>query len=73
METGRGRVVMMRAKAEFETTKTGKEQIIVSEIPYMVNKASMIEKTAALVNDKKIEGISDIRDESDRTGDENSV
>ncbi|MGI9544993.1 MAG: DNA gyrase subunit A, partial [Cyclobacteriaceae bacterium] len=66
-ETGRGRVVM-RAKANIETTKKGKEQIIVSEIPYMVNKASMIEKTAALVNDKKIEGISDIRDESDREG-----
>ncbi|MDX1628204.1 MAG: DNA gyrase subunit A [Fulvivirga sp.] len=66
-ETGRGRV-LMRAKAEFETTKTGKEQIIITEIPYMVNKASMIEKTAALVNEKKIEGISDIRDESDRNG-----
>ncbi len=66
-ETGRGRV-LMRAKAEIETTKTGKEQIIVTEIPFMVNKASMIEKTAALVNDKKIEGISDIRDESDRDG-----
>lgn len=66
-ETGRGRVVM-RAKATFETTKTGKEQIIVSEIPYLVNKAGMIEKTATLVNEKKIEGISDIRDESDRNG-----
>lgn len=66
-ETGRGRVVM-RAKAIFETTKTGKEQIIVTEIPYMVNKANMIEKTAALVNEKKLEGISDIRDESDRDG-----
>ncbi|MDN5202509.1 DNA gyrase subunit A [Fulvivirgaceae bacterium BMA10] len=66
-ETGRGRVVM-RAKANFETTKSGKEQIIVTEIPYMVNKASMIEKTAQLVNEKKIEGISDIRDESDRQG-----
>ena len=66
-ETGRGRIVM-RAKARFETTKTGKEQIIVDEIPFMVNKASMIEKTAALINDKKLEGISDIRDESDRTG-----
>lgn len=66
-ETGRGRIVM-RAKAEFETTSTGKEQIIITEIPYMVNKASMIEKTAALVNDKKIDGISDIRDESDRNG-----
>ncbi len=66
-ETGRGRIVM-RAKAEIETTKTGREQIIVTEIPYMVNKASMIEKTAALVNEKKIEGISDLRDESDRSG-----
>jgi len=66
-ETGRGRIVI-RAKSYFDTTKTGKEQIIVSEIPYMVNKASMIERTAALINDKKIEGISDIRDESDRNG-----
>lgn len=66
-ETGRGRVVM-RAKAHFDVTKTGKEQIIVTEIPFQVNKASMIEKTAALVNEKKIEGISDIRDESDRKG-----
>lgn len=66
-ETGRGRVVL-RAKAEFDTTKTGREQIIVTEIPYQVNKASMIEKTAALINDKKIEGISDIRDESDKQG-----
>ncbi len=66
-ETGRGRV-MMRAKAEFEETKTGREQIIVTEIPYQVNKADMIKKTADLVVDKKIEGISDIRDESDRNG-----
>ena len=66
-ETGRGRVVL-RAKADIETTKTGREQIIVTEIPYMVNKASMIEKTAGLINEKKIEGISDIRDESDRNG-----
>ena len=66
-ETGRGRVVM-RAKAVFETSKTGKEQIVVTEIPYMVNKASMIEKTAALINEKKIEGIADLRDESDRDG-----
>ena len=66
-ETGRGRIVM-RAKNHFETTKTGKDQIVVTEIPYMVNKALMIEKTAMLVNDKKIEGISDIRDESDRQG-----
>jgi len=66
-ETGRGRIVL-RAKAEMSETKTGKQQIIVTEIPYQVNKASMIEKTAALVNDKKIDGISDIRDESDRNG-----
>ena len=66
-ETGRGRIVM-RAKAHFDQTKTGKEQIIVTEIPYQVNKASMLEKTAALVNEKKIEGISAIRDESDRNG-----
>ncbi len=66
-ETGRGRIVI-RAKAEFDVTKSGKEQIIVTEIPYMVNKASMIEKTAQLINEKKIEGISDIRDESDRHG-----
>ncbi len=66
-ETGRGRIVM-RAKTNFDHTKTGKEQIIVTEIPYMVNKASMIEKTAALVNEKRIDGISDIRDESDRNG-----
>ena len=58
-ETGRGRIVV-RAKASFETTKTGKEQIIVTEIPFMVNKASMIEKTAALINEKKIEGISKV-------------
>jgi DNA gyrase subunit A len=64
--TGRGRIVM-RAKAEIEETN-GREQIIVTEIPYQVNKADMIKKTAELVNDKKIEGISDIRDESDRNG-----
>ncbi len=66
-ETGRGRIVM-RAKAEIETLSSGRERIIVTEIPYQVNKASMIEKTAALVNEKKIEGISDLRDESDRNG-----
>lgn len=65
--TGRGRVII-RSKAHFETTKSGKEQIIVTEIPYMVNKALMIEKTAALINEKRIEGITDIRDESDRKG-----
>ncbi len=66
-ETGRGRV-MMRAQADIETMASGREQIIVTEIPYMVNKSAMIEKTAQLVNEKKIEGISDIRDESDRDG-----
>lgn len=65
--TGRGRIVM-RARAEIVTGSNGKDQIIVTEIPYMVNKAMMIEKTAALINDKKIEGISDLRDESDRDG-----
>ena len=64
--TGRGRV-MMRAKASFEEVQ-GRECIIVTEIPYQVNKADMIKKTADLVNDKKIEGISTIRDESDRNG-----
>jgi len=66
-ETGRGSVIM-RAKAEIEITKNDREQIIVSEIPYQVNKATMIERTAELVNEKKIEGISSIRDESDRDG-----
>ncbi len=64
---GRGRVVM-RAKAEIEEIRDGREAIIVTEIPYQVNKADMIKKTADLVNDKKIDGISDIRDESDRNG-----
>ena len=66
-ETGRGRVVM-RGKARFEETRTGKEIIIIEEIPYQVNKADMVRKAADLVNDKKIEGISEIRDESDRNG-----
>ncbi len=65
--TGRGRIVM-RAKAEIETTKTGREQIIVTEIPYQVNKSDMIKRTADLVNEKKLEGIAEIRDESDRQG-----
>ncbi|MDG1791895.1 MAG: DNA topoisomerase 4 subunit A, partial [Flavobacteriaceae bacterium] len=65
-ETGRGRIVM-RAKAEIEEVN-GRECIIVTEIPYQVNKAEMIRKTAEMVNDKKIEGISTIRDESDRQG-----
>ena len=64
--TGKGRVVM-RGKAEIEDVN-GRETIIVSEIPYQVNKADLIRKTAELVNDKKIEGISDLRDESDRNG-----
>jgi DNA gyrase subunit A len=64
--TGRGRIVM-RGKAEIEEVN-GREQIIVTEIPYQVNKAEMIKKIAELVNDKKIEGISDLRDESDRNG-----
>ncbi len=66
-ETGRGRIVM-RAKTTMETTDSGRERIIVNEIPYQINKAEMIRKTADLINDKKIEGISDIRDESDRDG-----
>ena len=66
LETGRGRVVM-RAKTAFEE-HNGKDYIIVSELPYQVNKADMIAKTADLVNSKKIEGLSDIRDESDRNG-----
>ncbi len=65
-KTGRGRIVI-RAKASFEESN-GREAIIVSEIPYQVNKAEMIKKTADLVNEKKIEGISNIRDESDRNG-----
>ncbi len=66
-QTGRGRIVV-RGKARIEETKSGREVIIVEEIPYMVNKAEMVRKTAELVNDKRIEGISEIRDESDRKG-----
>ncbi len=65
--TGRGRVVL-RGKAHIETTATGREKIIVTEIPYLVNKAELIIKIADLVNDKKIEGISNVNDESDRAG-----
>ncbi|MGB1075675.1 MAG: DNA gyrase subunit A [Flavobacteriales bacterium] len=65
--TGRGRIVV-RGRARIEETKTGREVIIVEEIPYQVNKADMVKKTAELVNDKRIEGISEIRDESDRNG-----
>ncbi|TDP60853.1 DNA gyrase subunit A [Flavobacterium dankookense] len=65
-KTGRGRIVI-RAKVSFEESN-GKEAIVVSEIPYQVNKADMIKKTADLINEKRIEGISNIRDESDRNG-----
>ncbi len=65
--TGKGRVVM-RGEGTFEGEENGKQAIIVTSIPYQVNKAEMIKKTADLVNDKKIEGITDIRDESDRKG-----
>ncbi|WP_250631213.1 DNA gyrase subunit A [Rhodoflexus caldus] len=66
-ETGRGRVVI-RSVAAIEDLPSGRQQIVVTELPYQVNKAQMIEKTAALVNEKKIEGIAAIRDESDREG-----
>ncbi len=66
-ETGRGRLVM-RGESTFETDEKGREAIIFTSIPYQVNKAEMIKKTADLVNEKKIEGIHDIRDESDRNG-----
>ena len=67
MLTGRGRV-MMRAKTEIEHTPSGRECIVITEIPYMINKAEMIKKIADMINDKKIEGISYINDESDRNG-----
>lgn len=67
METGRGRVVM-RAKTEIEYTHSGRACIVIKEIPYMVNKAEMIRKIADMINEKKIEGISYINDESDRKG-----
>ena len=66
-ETGRGRIVV-RGKAHIETTPNGREKIVITEIPYMVNKAELIMKTAELINDKKIEGISNVNDESDREG-----
>ena len=65
--TGRGRIIV-RAKAEIEENEHGRDQIIITEIPFTVNKALLIEKIAELVNNKKIEGISDIRDESDKQG-----
>jgi len=65
--TGRG-IIRVRAKSHFEQTKDGRDMIIVDELPFMVNKASLLEKIAELVRHKKIEGISDLRDESDRKG-----
>jgi len=66
-ETGRGRIVM-RAKTEIEITSSGREVIVINEIPYQVNKADMIKKIADLINEKKLDGISYINDESDRNG-----
>ena len=66
-ETGRGRIVM-RGKAEFTQTKTGKEQIVITEVPYQVSPSQIIVKAVDLVNEKVIDGISEIRDESDRKG-----
>jgi DNA gyrase subunit A len=66
-ETGRGRIVL-RGKAHVEVQPNGREKIVITEIPYLVNKAEMIMKTAELVNEKKIEGISNVNDESDRDG-----
>jgi DNA gyrase subunit A len=65
--TGRG-LVTIRARASLETTKAGRERVIVTEIPYTVNKAALIERIADMVRDEKIEGIADLRDESDREG-----
>lgn len=65
--TGRGRIVV-RAKSEVETMANGRDRIVITEIPYLVNKAKLIQKIAELVHDKSLEGISDIRDESDRKG-----
>jgi DNA gyrase subunit A len=66
-QTGRGRIIV-RARANIETTRNGRENIVIFEIPYQVNKTNLIEKIADLVQSKKIEGISDLRDESDRDG-----
>lgn len=66
-ETGRGSI-MIRAKVEIETKANGKETILIHELPYQVNKAKLIEKIAELVRDKKIDGITHLRDESDRRG-----
>ena len=59
---------MVRAKSEIEEMSGNRQRIVVTEIPYMVNKAKLIEKIAELVHDKRVDGISDIRDESDRQG-----
>jgi DNA gyrase subunit A len=67
LETGRGRIVM-RANHRFETSRTGREQIVFYDIPYQVNKAAMIERIGDMINDKILEGIADVRDESDRDG-----
>ncbi|HRH33576.1 MAG TPA: DNA gyrase subunit A [Catalimonadaceae bacterium] len=67
METGRGRIVI-RANHRFETSKTGREQVIFYDIPYQVNKSTLIERIGEMVNEKILEGISDVRDESDRDG-----
>ncbi|PAF19703.1 hypothetical protein CHH61_23355, partial [Shouchella clausii] len=66
-ETGRGSITI-RAKVEIEEKPSGKQVIIVKELPYQVNKAKLVEKIAELVRDKKIDGITDLRDESDRNG-----
>lgn len=67
LETGRGRIVI-RANYKMETTKTGREQVVFYDIPYQVNKATLIERIGEMVNEKILEGISDVRDESDRDG-----
>ena len=66
-ETGRGRVVI-RSKSHFETTRTGRERVIITEIPYQTNKSKLLENIGRMINDKKLTGISDMRDESDRRG-----
>ena len=66
-QTGRGSIVM-RGKVAFETIRKEREAIIITEIPYQVNKATMVERIAELVREKKIDGIADLRDESDRDG-----
>ena len=65
--TGRGKI-KMRARAHIETAKNGKDSVVVTELPYQCNKASLVEKIADLVRDKKIVGITDLRDESDKDG-----